>query len=170
EPTYVLRVEDRNGAVIYEHNPKISVVLNEQTAYVMVDMLKSVVDQGSGNRLRWLFNFTNPMGGITGTTNNNSDAWFIGINPDLVTVVWTGGENRAISFSSTALGQGANAALPIYALFLQKVYADPTLKYTQGDFELPKGGLQVELDCSKYYEQFYQGEEEPESDEDRLGF
>jgi len=170
EPTYVLRVEDRNGAVIYEHNPKISVVLNEQTAYVMVDMLKSVVDQGSGNRLRWMFHFKNPMGGKTGTTNNNSDAWFIGITPDLVTGVWTGAENRAISFSSTALGQGANAALPIYGLFLQKVYADPTLKYTQGDFELPKGGLQVTLDCSQYYEQYYQGEEEPETNEDRLGF
>lgn len=170
EPTYVLRVEDRNGAVIYEHNPKISVVLNEQTAYVMVDMLRSVVDQGSGNRIRWMFNFTNPQGGKTGTTNNNSDAWYIGITPDLVTGVWTGAENRAISFSSTAIGQGANAALPVYALYLQKVYADKELQYTQGDFELPKNGLQVELDCSQYHNQYYQGEEEPESIEDRLGF
>lgn len=170
EPIYVLRVEDRNGAVIYEHNPKISVVLNEQTAYVMVDMLRSVVDEGSGNRLRWMFNFKNPMGGKTGTTNNNSDAWFIGVTPDLVTGVWTGAENRAISFSSTAIGQGANAALPIYALYLQKVYADRTLKYTQGEFELPKGGLQVELDCNQYEDQFFQGEEEPISTEDRLGF
>jgi len=170
EPTYILRVEDRNGAVIYEHNPKISVVLNEQTAYVMVDMLKSVVDAGSGNRLRWMFNFKNPMGGKTGTTNNNSDAWFIGITPDLVTGVWTGAENRAISFSSTALGQGANAALPVYGLYLQKVYADKTLNYTQGDFELPKDGLQVTLDCSQYYNQYYQGEQEQETIEDRLGF
>lgn len=170
EPTYVLRVEDRNGAVIYEHNPKISVVLNEQTAYVMVDMLKSVVDAGSGNRLRWMFNFKNPMGGKTGTTNNNSDAWFIGITPDLVTGVWTGAENRAISFSSTALGQGANAALPVYGLYLQKVYADKSLKYTQGDFELPEGGLQVTLDCSQYNNQYYQGEQEQETIEDRLGF
>lgn len=170
EPTYVLRVEDRNGAVIYEHNPKISVVLNEQTAYVMVDMLRSVVDEGSGRRIRWMFNFTNPQGGKTGTTNNNSDAWYIGITPDLVTGVWTGAENRAISFSSTAIGQGANAALPVYALYLQKVYADKELQYTQGDFELPKNGLQVELDCSQYHNQYYQGEEEPESIEDRLGF
>jgi len=170
EPTYILRVEDRNGAVIYEHNPKISVVLNEQTAYVMVDMLRSVVDQGSGHRIRWMFNFTNPQGGKTGTTNNNSDAWYIGITPDLVTGVWTGAENRAISFSSTAIGQGANAALPVYALYLQKVYADKELQYTQGDFELPKNGLQVELDCSQYHNQYYQGEEEPESIEDRLGF
>lgn len=170
EPTYILRVEDRNGAVIYEHNPKIAVVLNEQTAYVMVDMLRSVVDEGSGHRIRWMFNFTNPQGGKTGTTNNNSDAWYIGITPDLVTGVWTGAENRAISFSSTAIGQGANAALPVYALYLQKVYADKELQYTQGDFELPKNGLQVTLDCSQYHNQYYQGEEEPETIEDRLGF
>lgn len=170
EPTYVLRVEDRNGAVIYEHTPKIAVVLNEQTAYAMVDMLKSVVDEGSGHRLRWMFHFKNPMGGKTGTTNNNSDAWFIGIAPDLVTGVWTGAENRAISFSSTALGQGAHAALPVYALFLQKVYADKSLQYTQGDFELPKAGLQMTLDCNQYHNQFYQGEEQEETVEDRLGF
>ncbi|MFB5945131.1 transglycosylase domain-containing protein [Albibacterium profundi] len=170
EPTYVLRVEDRNGAVIYEHNPKISVVLNEQTAYAMVDMLRSVVDEGSGHRIRWMFNFTNPQGGKTGTTNNNSDAWYIGITPDLVTGVWTGAENRAISFSSTAIGQGANAALPVYALYLQRVYADKELHYTQGDFELPKNGLQITLDCNEYTDQFYQGQEEEETVEDRLGF
>lgn len=170
EPTYVLRVEDRNGAVIYEHNPKISVVLNEQTAYAMVDMLRSVVDEGSGNRIRWMFKFTNPQGGKTGTTNNNSDAWYIGITPDLVTGVWTGAENRAISFSSTAIGQGANAALPVYALYLQRVYADKELHYTQGDFELPKNGLQITLDCNEYTDQFYQGQEEEETVEDRLGF
>lgn len=170
EPTYVLRVEDRNGAVIYEHNPKISVVLNEQTAYAMVDMLRSVVDEGSGNRIRWMFKFTNPQGGKTGTTNNNSDAWYIGITPDLVTGVWTGAENRAISFSSTAIGQGANAALPVYALYLQRVYADKELHYTQGDFELPKNGLQITLDCNEYTDQFYQGQEEEETAEDRLGF
>src|SRR5690606_4259594 len=131
---------------------------------------KSVVDEGSGRRLRWMFNFKNPMGGKTGTTNNNSDAWFIGITPDLVTGVWTGAENRAISFSSTALGQGANAALPIYALYLQKVYADRTLSYTQGDFALPKSGLQITLDCNEYNDQFYQGQEEETTVEDRLGF
>jgi penicillin-binding protein 1A len=110
------------------------------------------------------------MGGKTGTTNNNSDAWFIGITPELVTGVWTGAEDRAISFSSTAQGQGANAALPIYALFMQKVYADKSLNYSMGDFELPKGGLQVTLDCSQYYQQHYQGEESSNEIEERLGF
>lgn len=170
EPIYITRVEDKNGTVIYEHNPRVVTALNEQTAYVMVDMLKSVVDEGSGRRLRFRYNFTNPMGGKTGTTNNNSDAWFIGITPELVTGVWTGAEDRAISFSSTAEGQGANAALPIFALYMQKVYADKTLNYSTGDFELPKGGLQVTLDCSQYNKQHYQGEEDRSQMEDRLGF
>jgi penicillin-binding protein 1A len=170
EPIYITRVEDKNGTVIYEHSPRVVTALNEQTAYVMVDMLKSVVDQGSGRRLRFRYNFTNPMGGKTGTTNNNSDAWFIGITPQLVTGVWTGAEDRAISFSSTAQGQGANAALPIFALYMQKVYADKSLNYSMGDFDLPKGGLQVTLDCSQYYQQHYQGEEHANEIEERLGF
>lgn len=170
EPIYITRVEDKNGTVIYEHSPRVVTALNEQTAYVMVDMLKSVVNEGSGRRLRFRYNFTNPIGGKTGTTNNNSDAWFIGITPELVTGVWTGAEDRAISFSSTAQGQGANAALPIFALYMQKVYADKTLDYSMGDFELPKGGLQVTLDCSQYYQQQYQGEENSNEIEERLGF
>lgn len=170
EPIYITRVEDKNGTVIYEHNPRVVTALNEQTAYVMVDMLKSVVDEGSGRRLRFRYNFTNPMGGKTGTTNNNSDAWFIGITPQLVTGVWTGAEDRAISFSSTAQGQGANAALPIFALYMQKVYADKSLSYSKGDFELPKDGLQVTLDCGQYYQQHYQGEEGTTEVEERLGF
>ena len=170
EPIYITRVEDKNGTVIYEHSPRVVTALNEQTAYVMVDMLKSVVDEGSGRRLRFRYNFTNPMGGKTGTTNNNSDAWFIGITPQLVTGVWTGAEDRAISFRNTAQGQGANAALPIFGLFMQKVYADKTLHYSQGDFELPKGGLQVTLDCSQYYQQHYQGEDTSDKVEERLGF
>lgn len=170
EPIYITRVEDKNGTVIYEHSPKVVTALNEQTAYVMVDMLKSVVNEGSGRRLRFRYNFTNPMGGKTGTTNNNSDAWFIGITPQLVTGVWTGAEDRAISFSSTAQGQGANAALPVFALYMQKVYADKSLNYSMGDFELPKGGVQITLDCSQYYQQHYQGEENTNEIEERLGF
>lgn len=170
EPIYITRVEDKNGTVIYEHSPRVVTALNEQTAYVMVDMLRSVVDEGSGRRLRFRYNFTNPMGGKTGTTNNNSDAWFIGITPQLVTGVWTGAEDRAISFSSTAQGQGANAALPIFGLYMQKVYADKSLNYSTGDFELPKGGLQVTLDCSQYYQQHYQGEDTSNDVEERLGF
>lgn len=167
EPIYILRVEDKNGTPIFEHAPKVLKVLNSESAYIMVDMLKSVVDGGSGQRLRWRYNLTQPMGGKTGTTNDNSDAWFIGVTPHLVSGVWTGAEDRGISFESMAEGQGAQAALPIYGLFMQKVYADKSLHYDVGDFPLPEGGLTRELDCSKY-QQFI--EEEQPKPVDRLGF
>ncbi len=167
EPIYILRIEDKNGTPIYEHAPKVLKVMNSESAYIMVDMLKSVVDGGSAGRLRWRYNLTQPMGGKTGTTNDNSDAWYIGITPHLVSGVWTGAEDRGISFESMAEGQGAQSALPIFALYMQKVYADKSLNYAVGDFPLPPGGLTRELDCSKY-EQFM-GVEEPKVD-DRLGF
>ena len=167
EPTYILRIEDKNGMPIYEKAPRVNKVLNSESAYIMVDMLKSVVDGGSGGRIRWRYGLTNPIGGKTGTTNDNADAWFIGITPELVSGVWTGAEDRGISFSSMAEGQGAQAALPVFALYMQKVYADTTLNYSQGDFALPEGGLTRELDCSKY--EFFDGDEEQQLD-DRLGF
>ncbi|MFC7523685.1 penicillin-binding protein 1A [Parapedobacter sp. GCM10030251] len=168
EPTYILRIEDKNGMPIYEKAPRVSKVLNSESAYIMVDMLKSVVDGGSGGRLRWRYNLKPPMGGKTGTTNDNADAWFIGITPELVSGVWTGAEDRGISFASMAEGQGAQAALPVFALYMQKVYADTSLHYSQDDFPLPEGGLTKELDCSKY--QQFLGEEEEEQLDDRLGF
>lgn len=153
EPIYLLRIEDKNGNVIYERRPRVKVVLDEQTAYVMTDMLKAVVKEGTGVRLGWKYKLTNPIGGKTGTTQNNSDGWFMGITPELVTGVWTGAEDRAIHFSSTNFGEGANTALPIFALYMQKVYADPTLKYTKGDFALPKGGIATTIDCGAYTQQ-----------------
>jgi penicillin-binding protein 1A len=166
EPIYLLRIEDKNGNVIYERRPKIKVVLDEQTAYVMTDMLKAVVKEGTGVRLGWKYKLTNPIGGKTGTTQNNSDGWFMGITPELVTGVWTGAEDRAIHFSSTNFGEGANTALPIFALYMQKVYADPTLKYTKGDFPLPKGGITTTIDCGAYTQQ-QTGESELDK---KLGF
>jgi penicillin-binding protein 1A len=166
EPVYLLRIEDKNGNVIYERRPRIKVVLDEQTAYVMVDMLKAVVNEGTGGRLRWRYNLSNPIGGKTGTTQNNSDGWFIGVTPELVTGVWTGAEDRAIHFSSTSLGQGANSALPVFGLYMQKVYADPALKYSKDDFPPPKSGITTVLDCSTYREQ---QSEETELDR-KLGF
>lgn len=150
EPIYLLRIEDKNGAVIYENHKKVQEVLNPQVAYVMVDMLKGVVQQGTGVRLRYKYNLTNPIGGKTGTTQNNSDGWFIGITPQLVTGVWTGAEDRAIHFTSQKYGEGANSALPIFALYMKKVYADPKLKYTKGDFETPPGGVSIALNCDAY--------------------
>ncbi|WP_437918052.1 transglycosylase domain-containing protein [Sphingobacterium sp. LRF_L2] len=152
EPTMILRVEDKNGMPLYEKSPEVVKALNAESSYIMVDMLKGVVDGGTASRLRQAEygGLTNPIGGKTGTTNDNADAWFIGITPELVTGVWTGAEDRRIRFHSTASGQGASAALPIFGLFMKRIYNDPHLKYTQGDFPLPPGGLTKEIDCTKY--------------------
>lgn len=150
EPIYLLHIEDKNGNLIYESKPKVVVALNEQTAYVMTNMLKSVVQEGTGVRLRYKYNLNNPIGGKTGTTQNNSDGWFIGITPQLVTGVWTGCEDRAFHFASTNDGEGANSALPVFALYMKKVYADRSLKYSKGDFEPPRGGVHITLDCGAY--------------------
>ncbi len=153
EPIYLLRIEDKNGNVIYERKPRIKVVIDEQTAYVMTDMLKAVVQEGTARRLTWKYNLTNPIGGKTGTTDNNSDGWFMGITPELVTGVWTGAEDRAIHFTLTNNGDGATTALPVFGLYMQKVYADPVLKYSKGDFPPPKGGITTVLDCAEYTKQ-----------------
>lgn len=150
EPIYLLRIEDKNGVVIYEQKPRVQEVLNPQVAYVMVDMLKAVVQQGTGRRVRYKYNLTNPIGGKTGTTQNNSDGWFIGITPQLVTGVWTGAEDRAIHFTSENAGEGSVSALPVFALYMKKVYADQKLKYTKGDFETPPGGVSTVLNCDVY--------------------
>lgn len=172
EPTMLLRVEDKNGTTIYEKTPQVVKALNSESAYIMVDMLKGVVDGGTASRLRRAAygGFTNPMGGKTGTTNDNSDAWFIGVTPELVTGIWTGAEDRGIRFYSMAYGQGAQAALPVFGLYMKKVYADKKLNYSQGDFELPPGGLTRKLDCSVYEE--FRGSEPATKElyDDPLGF
>ena len=150
EPIYLTRIEDKNGNILYERKPKVVQALNEQTAYVMTYMLKGVVEEGTGVRMRYKYGLNNPIGGKTGTTNDNSDGWFMGITPQLVGGVWTGCEDRAIHFRTTDLGEGANTALPIFALFLKKVYADNSLGIKKGDFEPPRGGNGITLDCNQY--------------------
>ena len=150
EPTYLDRIEDKNGNVLYERKAKVVIAMNPQTAYAMTDMLKGVVQRGTGRRLVYTYKLTNPIGGKTGTTQNNSDGWFIGITPQLVTGVWTGADDRGIHFISTDQGGGANSALPIFGLYMQKVYNDATLKYSKGDFEPPKGGSTITLNCDAY--------------------
>ena len=168
EPIYLTRIEDKNGNVLYERKPKVVQALNEQTAYVMTYMLKGVVEEGTGVRLRYKYGLNNPIGGKTGTTNDNSDGWFMGITPQLVTGIWTGCEDRAIHFRNTNLGEGANTALPIFALFIKKVYADNSLGIKKGDFSPPKGGSNVTLDCNQYQNQ-ESGKSSSNLDE-RLGF
>ena len=173
EPIYLTRIEDKNGNVLYERKPKVVQALNEQTAYVMTYMLKGVVEQGTGVRLRYRYGLTNPIGGKTGTTNDNSDGWFMGITPQLVAGVWTGCEDRAIHFRSTNLGEGANTALPIFALFMKKVYADSDLGIKKNvDFQAPANGLTITLDCNQYQntESPKTGETGGASPDERLGF
>ena len=154
EPTYILRIEDKNGNVIYTHTPKVVQAMDAQTAYVMTYMLKGVIEDGTGSRLRYKYGLNNPIGGKTGTTQENSDGWFIGITPQLVTGVWTGCEDRDIHFRSTRLGEGANSALPIFALFMKKVYANNALGIKKNvDFDAPKNGLNIITDCNAYKQQ-----------------
>jgi penicillin-binding protein 1A len=168
EPTFILRIEDKNGNVIYTHTPKVVQAMDAQTAYVMTYMLKGVIEDGTGSRLqRSPYNLTNPIGGKTGTTNDNSDGWFMGITPQLVTGVWTGCEDRDIHFRSTRLGEGANSALPIFALFMKKVYANESLGIKKNvDFDAPKSGVNITLDCDAYKQQ-QQGTTEVDK---KLGF
>ncbi|MCO5946389.1 transglycosylase domain-containing protein [Mucilaginibacter flavidus] len=154
EPTYILRIEDKNGNVIYTHTPKVVQAMDAQTAYVMTYMLKGVIEDGTGSRLRGRYGLTNPIGGKTGTTQENSDGWFMGVTPQLVTGVWTGCEDRDIHFRSTRLGEGANSALPIFAGFMKRVYDNPALGIKRNvDFDAPKNGVSIVMDCNQYKQQ-----------------
>jgi penicillin-binding protein 1A len=159
EPTCVTRIEDKNGKVLADFAPKTEEVLSEEKAYVMLQLMKGVVLGGTGSRLRYRFKLMQPMAGKTGTTQNNSDGWFMGITPDLVSGCWVGGEDRSIHFNSTDQGQGASMALPIFGYYMQKVYADKTIKISQGDFEKPAKKIDVEMDCSKYNKEIESGTE-----------
>jgi len=138
EPLFVTRIEDNNGNVIATFTPETYEVIDELTTCKMISMLRGVVDGGTGSRVRFRYNLHMPMGGKTGTTQNNSDGWFMGFTPSLVNGCWVGGEDRSIHFDSMAEGQGASMALPIWALYMQKVYADADLGYAQDEqFEVP---------------------------------
>ena len=123
--------------------------MSEETAYLMLQLMKGVVESGTGVRLRYKYGINYPIAGKTGTTQNNSDGWFMGLTPDLVTGVWVGGEDRSIRFRTITLGQGANTALPIWGLFMQKIYADASLPYSKRDFDPPSKPLDADLDCTE---------------------
>jgi len=138
DPVMVTRIEDANGNIIANFTPKMQEIFSESTAYKMIYMLRSVVDGGTGSRIRYMYNLNMPMGGKTGTTQNNSDGWFMGFTPKLVTGVWVGGEERSIRFDTMAQGQGAVMALPIWAIYMKKVLANPKLGYSANDnFDVP---------------------------------
>ena len=139
ESLYVTRIEDNNGNVLARFTPMTHEIISETTSYKMIQMLQDVVDRGTGVRVRYKYGIKAPMGGKTGTTNNNSDGWFMGFTPSLVSGVWVGGEDRAIHFDNLAEGQGASMALPIYALYMQRVYRDTTLGYSEEEqFDIPE--------------------------------
>jgi penicillin-binding protein 1A len=161
EPMMILKIEDKNGTVLEQFIPNSKEVLSEESAYVITNLLQGVTEGGSGIRLRtgsgsypdnvvtgYPYKFTNPIAGKTGTTQNQSDGWFMGIVPNLATGVWVGGEDRATHFRGITFGQGATMALPIWALYYKKMYADSTLAVSKDAFEKPEK-LTINIDCSK---------------------
>ena len=160
EPNMLLRIEDKNGTVLADFTPKTNEVLSEESAYVVLELLKGVTTAGSGVRLRtsehyykdiitgFPYEFTNPIAGKTGTTQNHTDGWFMGVVPNLATGVWTGGEDRAVHFENIAEGQGATMSLPTWALFMKKVYTDTSLNISQEDFEKPES-IGIVTACGK---------------------
>ena len=147
-PLPVYRIEDKYGNVLQEFRPESREVITENTAYLMCNLLEGVVIGGTGVRLRYKYKLMNPMGGKTGTTQKHADGWFMGVTPDLVGGVWVGAEDRSIHFQNLANGQGASMALPIWAKFLLKAYADPRLKMSDRPFDRP-AGINKRLDCDE---------------------
>lgn len=153
EPVFVTRIEDKNGNVLAKFTSNKNEAISAQTAYLMTNLLQSVVRSGSGKRVRFKYELYNEIGGKTGTTQNQSDGWFMGVTPNLVSGVWVGGEDRSIHFKGITHGQGANMALPIWALYMKKVYNDSTIVgVTQEDkFDEPIN-FSIDMDCDKYEE------------------
>jgi penicillin-binding protein 1A len=159
KPQFISRIEDKNGVVLYEPIPESHDVLNKDIAYAVIKLLEGVTEEGSGSRLRteggghgynrvtgYPYVFRNPIAGKTGTTQNQSDGWFMGMVPNLVTGVWVGCEDRSARFKSITFGQGAVAALPIWALFMEKCYANTDLTVSKESFEKPDN-LSIKVDC-----------------------
>lgn len=179
-PVLVQRIEDKNGTILYQNIPETRDVISKESAYVTTSLMQGVTESGSGQRLRhsWAVNtpvykkvitgypyeFTNPIAGKTGTTQNNSDGWFMGMVPNLATGVWVGGEDRSTHFSNTAYGQGATMALPIWAIYMRKCYETESLGVSKNNFPEPEERT-IETDCS-IFKQVYQGSDLPDDEFD----
>ena len=180
EPTYIMRVEDKNGNLIYEADPVIDQALEPEIAYETVKLMKGVCDFGTASRIRSNPKFGKipyPLAGKTGTTQNNTDGWFIGMTPDLVTGVWVGAQDPTVRFSSTALGQGANTGLPIFGYFMNGIYKDPKITISKEDFAAPINYDPLRFQCNQtgmgelfddgggeLFEEFFNGELEFDGD------
>ena len=150
KPYYISRIEDKHGNIIQQFVPEEKDAINEEHAYIMLHMLKGTVEEGSARGLEYSLKIDNEIGAKTGTTQNASDGWFIGVTKNLVAGAWVGGDDRSIRFREWPLGQGARTAMPIWEHFMLNVYADKSLGYTKGPFERPSKPLSIELDCDKY--------------------
>ena len=185
KPVVVTRIEDKYGTVLYEYVPETKDVLSKDVSYAMVNLMEGVTQGGSGTRLRTIgqnkwkpefdeiitgypYQLTNPIAGKTGTTQNQSDGWFMGMVPNLVTGVWVGGEERATHFKSIRYGQGAAMALPIWGLYMKANYANEELGISKAAFEKPKD-LSINVDCTKIIEEM-KDDMDTEDDLDELDF
>lgn len=185
KPVMVTRIEDKNGTVLYEYAPETKDVLSKDVAYAMVNLLEGVTQYGSGGRLRhtygknqtvykeiitgYPYELTNPIAGKTGTTQNQSDGWFMGMVPNLVTGVWVGGEDRSIHFNRLLYGQGAAMALPIWAVYMKKNYANEEIGISREAFEVPEE-MSITIDCSKTQEEQEEEDIDTGDDLDDLDF
>ncbi len=178
KPMMITRIEDRNRTVLEEFSPQTKEALSEEVAYTIINLMEGVTRAGSGIRLRtsggkypdnvvtgYPYKFTNPIAGKTGTTQNQSDGWFMGIVPNLASGVWVGAEDRSVHFPGMGHGQGASMALPIWALYMQKCYADETLDVSKGDFEKPEN-LNIEIDCNKKTDDKDKKDDQPQKEEE----
>ena len=150
QPIYLARIEDKNGNVLQDFVPRKVEAISEETAFLMLKLMEGVVQFGTGARLRGEYKIPYAIAGKTGTTQNQSDGWFMGITPDLVSGCWVGCEDRIVHFRTLELGQGARTAMPIWALYMKKLYGDISLNISRGNFVAPDEPLNVELDCDKY--------------------
>ena len=186
KPVVITRIEDKNGRALFEVVPETQDVLSEEAAYVTVNLLQGVTKAGSGARLRhaglektnyvyekvitgYPYVFENPIAGKTGTTQNQSDGWFMGMVPNLATGVWVGGEDRAVHFKDIAFGQGATMALPIWAVYTKQLYEDPNLGISLEDFTAPET-LTIAIECEELDEEGEVKKSKPKADLDALGF
>ncbi len=175
-PMFITQIEDKNGTVLDTFVPETKEVVSEESAYVVLNLMEGVTQGGSGTRLRTHWNrpkfitgypykFTNAIAGKTGTTQNQSDGWFMGVVPNLATGVWTGGEDRSTHFAGLKMGQGASMSLPTWAIYMRKCYEDKSLNISKADFEEPSD-LTINVDCSKHEEKKKEGEEGTPQDDD----
>ena len=151
-PFFITRIEDKNGNILQEFPPKTFEAINEETAYIMLHMLKGAMEEegGAALGLSWEVRDGNEIGAKTGTTQNASDGWFVGITKDLAAGAWVGGDDRSIHFRDWPSGQGSRTARPIWNSFMERVYQDPEAGITKGPFPRPIRRLSVEIDCDQY--------------------